>query len=166
MSKRYDTLQYGIWSHDMGQTLDTNSCHVGTSDGCEGRNLHPVESTHLGVPVSSKSSSYSLTSVTAMVESRETASPVQLLFGLKKIPAIGEQIRAFLGNDGATCTQLSKFGGIWSNASSTGGSVESRDECPTLVTVGEIFAEVYRTRKSAIVSKRDWSVAHVDLRWG
>jgi len=38
-----------------------------------------------------------------MAKSREKALPVQLLFGLKEIPAIGEQIRAFLGNDSATC---------------------------------------------------------------
>jgi hypothetical protein len=105
-------------------------------------------------------------SATAMAESRKMALPVQLLFGLKEISAIGEQICTFLGNDGATCIQLSKLRGVWSNASNTSGSVESRDECPTLVTAGEIFTEVYRAGGSATVSKRDWSVAHVDLRWG
>ena len=37
-----------------------------------------------------------------MAGSRKTALLVQLLSGLKEIPAIGEHVRALLGNDGAT----------------------------------------------------------------
>lgn len=62
VSKRYETLRFNVWSNDcgLGQTLDTNSCHVGTSDGCKGENQYPGGSTHLGVPASSMSSYYSL----------------------------------------------------------------------------------------------------------
>lgn len=37
VSKRYETLKFNVWSNgcELGQTLDTNSCHVGTSDGCK-----------------------------------------------------------------------------------------------------------------------------------
>ena len=167
VSKRYETLDFNDWSRgcDLGQTLDTNSCHVGTSDGCKGRNKYLGGFTHLGVPASSRSSYYSPLSVAAMTELRKTALLVQLLFGLKEISAIGEQICAFLGNDDATCIQLSNFEGVWLNGS-TSGSVESRYKCPTLVTVSEIFARVWKTSGLVIVSECGWFIAHVDLHWG
>ena len=61
VSKRYGPLEFNVWSHgcDLGQTLDTNSCHVGTSDGCKGENQYSGGSTYLGVPASSRSSYYS-----------------------------------------------------------------------------------------------------------
>jgi len=77
-----------------------------------------------------------------MTESRRTVSPVQLLFGLEEVSAIGEQIRAFAGNDSATCIKLSDFEGAGLNHN-TSGSGESRYERPTLVTVSGIFAEVW-----------------------
>ena len=40
VSKRYDTLDFNLRPQDykLGQTLDTNSCHVGTSDRYKSRN--------------------------------------------------------------------------------------------------------------------------------
>jgi len=92
VSKRYDALGFNTWSYDYDseRTLDTNSCHVGTSDGCKDRNLGFAEPTYQEVPVSSKSSYYHSLSVAAIAESRKTALLVQLLFGLKEISAIGE----------------------------------------------------------------------------
>jgi len=167
VSKRYETLKFNIWSRgcNLGRTLDTNSCHVGTSDGCKGRNQHSGGSTHLEVPVSSRSSYYSLLLVAAITRLRKTWLPVQLFSGLKEISAIGEQICAFLGNYGAAYIRLSNFEGVWLN-DGTSGSVESRDKCPTLVTVSEIFTGVWKTRRSAVASGCGWFVAHVDLRWG
>jgi len=106
-----------------------------------------------------------LLSVAATKESRKSALPVQLFSGLKEISAIGEQICAFLGNDGATCTQLSNFEEVWLD-DSTRGPVESGDECPTLVTTSDVFTEVWKTKRSGIVSECGWLKAHADLRWG
>jgi len=78
VSKRYDALGFDTWSYDCDseRTLDTNSCHVGTSDGREGSKLGLAELTYPEVPASSKSSSYSSSSVAAMAESRKTVLPV------------------------------------------------------------------------------------------
>ena len=104
-------------------------------------------------------------SAATVIELCKTPLLVQLLLGLKEISSISEQIRAFLGNNSATYTQLRNFGGVWLN-DDTSGSVESRDECPTFITVSDVFAGIWKTRRSSIVSKCGWVVAYADLHWG